>query len=66
MAQINMKLADGSDAILETSDPDGDIQRFVNREGEFAREWIQVREGGRRVRYVRYEQIVQVWTLIDS
>jgi hypothetical protein len=63
MAQINMKLADGSDAVLETSDPDGDIERFVNRDGDFAREWIKVQEGGRRVRYVRYEQIVQVWTL---
>ncbi len=66
MSRINMKLADGSDANLETDDPDGDIHRFVNREGEFAHEWIQVQEGGRRVRYVRYEQIVQVWTLVDA
>ena len=61
-----MKLADGADAYLDTSDPDRDIQRFVNREDEFAREWIQVQEGGRRVRFVRYEQIVQVWTLLDT
>jgi hypothetical protein len=66
MSQINMKLADGSDAHLETDDPDRDIERFVNREDEFEREWIRVQEGGRRVRYVRYEQIVQVWTLIDA
>jgi hypothetical protein len=65
MAQINMKLSDGSDAMLETTDPDADIERFVNREGPFAHEWIKVQEGGRRVRYVRYEQIVQVWTLVD-
>ena len=50
MARINMKLADGSDACLDTDDPDRDILRFVNREGEFEREWIQVQEGGRRVR----------------
>ena len=66
MARINMKLADGSDAYLDTDDPESDIQRFVNREGEFEREWIQVQEGGRRVRYVRYEQIVQVWTLLEG
>ena len=66
MSRINMKLADGSDAYLTTDNPDGDIQRFVNREGEFAKEWIQVQEGGRRVRYVRYEQVVQVSTLVDA
>jgi hypothetical protein len=65
MSQINMKLADGSDAHLDTDNPDRDIERFVNREGDFAGEWIRVLEGGRRVRYVRYEQIVEVWTLLD-
>jgi hypothetical protein len=66
MARINMKLADGSDAYLDADDPESEIQRFVSREGDYAREWIQVQEGGRRIRYVRYEQIVQVWTLLEG
>jgi hypothetical protein len=66
MSRLNMKLADGSDAHVDTDDPDGDIQRFVNREGVFAKEWIQVQEGGRRLRYVRYDQVVQVTTLVDA
>jgi len=64
MAAIDVKLADGTSAripIAREEDVEGEIQRFLNREGPYSAEWILIGStSGRRVQYVRYEQIVQV------
>lgn len=64
--RLNMKLQDGSDISLDAPDPHEAIRRFVAREGEFAGEWVEVNEGGDRVRFVRYDQITQVSTVGES
>jgi hypothetical protein len=70
MPQINVRLADGTDAYIkvERYDADQELQDFLNREGRFTGQWVQVDGVGEgKARYVRYEQIVQVdATVTDS
>jgi len=45
--------------LIEGESLDQALKNFMSREGRFASEWVPI-DAGTQIRYVRYDQIVQV------
>ena len=63
MERIHLKLADGDDAYIDVDDGqlDAELQNFLNQQGRFLQAWVEVHAVGGEVKYVRYDQIVQMY-----